>query len=91
MQAVYVRRRIGVAIVAMLVLSMFSSLFLGNNSVRPNETDQIVIMQGDTLWSLAEQFAPNSDPREWIYEVVELNSIDGAIQPGDRLTVPVYN
>ena len=91
MQAVYVRRRIGVAIVAMLVLSMFSSLFLANNSVRPNETDQIVIMQGDTLWSLAEQFAPNSDPREWIYEVVELNSIDGPIQPGDRLTVPVYN
>ncbi len=91
MQAVYVRRQIGVAIVAMLVLSMFSSLFLANNSVRPNETDQIVIMQGDTLWSLAEQFAPNSDPREWIYEVVELNSIDGPIQPGDRLTVPVYN
>ena len=51
---------------------------------------QVVVDNGDTLWCLAEKYAPESDPREFIHLIREVNSLATAtLQPGQVLTLPV--
>ncbi|WP_298676456.1 LysM peptidoglycan-binding domain-containing protein [uncultured Megasphaera sp.] len=48
---------------------------------------------GDTLWSIAEQFAYNDDDlREAYWRIVEDNNLskDGIIQPGQQLVIYRY-
>jgi nucleoid-associated protein YgaU len=48
-----------------------------------------VVRPGETLWGLAERYAPREDPRQYIYELGRINSLgNGAIFPGERLTLP---
>lgn len=49
----------------------------------------ITVMSGDTLWSLAERYAPNRDPRDFIYDLVSLNNLnDSVLSSGMRLALP---
>lgn len=50
----------------------------------------ITVTAGDTLWSLAEQYAPQgSDPRDWIYDIAVLNNLqDSLVHPGQQLELP---
>lgn len=48
------------------------------------------VRTGDTLWSIAEQFASNEDDlREAYWQIVEDNNLskDGIIQPGQQLII----
>lgn len=50
---------------------------------------RVVVRSGQTLWSIAAQVDPGSDPRAVIPEIVELNSLSGtAISIGQVLWVP---
>lgn len=51
----------------------------------------ITIQSGDTLWSIAEEYAPSDqDIRDYIYEVCDLNSIKaGDIVQGQDILIPV--
>jgi hypothetical protein len=47
-------------------------------------------MQGDSLWSVAEEYAPNRDPRDFIAEVVALNNMtDSVVDAGMRIALPI--
>jgi hypothetical protein len=49
----------------------------------------VVVQPSDTLWGLAERYAPASmDPRAWIDAVSGLNDLEGPLQAGDRLRLP---
>jgi nucleoid-associated protein YgaU len=49
------------------------------------------VKEGDTLWSLARTFAPNVDPRRFIYELRRLNGLPtSSIYPGQRLILPNF-
>lgn len=49
----------------------------------------IVVTTGDSLWILAEKYAPQSDPREFIRITLEVNSLESVnLAPGQVLTVP---
>lgn len=49
----------------------------------------VSVRSGDTLWTLAETYAPNSDPREWIDKVVSLNNLSSIdLVAGQRIAVP---
>ena len=50
--------------------------------------EQIVVLPGETLWQLAEDFAPNTDPRDFIAEVQSLNAIGGGLQAGQVIDIP---
>jgi len=49
----------------------------------------VTIQPGETLWQLAEQTAPNADPRDFVQDVVSLNALDGSgLQAGEQIAIP---
>ncbi|WP_144764050.1 LysM peptidoglycan-binding domain-containing protein [Curtobacterium sp. 9128] len=49
----------------------------------------VTIQPGETLWQLAEQTAPNADPRDFVADVVSLNALDGSgVQAGEQIAIP---
>ncbi|MCQ2001959.1 LysM peptidoglycan-binding domain-containing protein [Arthrobacter zhaoxinii] len=58
----------------------------------PEETRaiQVSVSAGDSLWSLATEFAPEQDPRTVVADIVELNNLaDTTVPAGRQLYVPV--
>lgn len=52
--------------------------------------DTFVVLPGDTLWSIAGQIAPASDPREVVDSIIRLNLLNGgAIFAGQELAIPL--
>ncbi|HZN18846.1 MAG TPA: LysM peptidoglycan-binding domain-containing protein [Micromonosporaceae bacterium] len=48
-----------------------------------------VVLPGDTLWSVAQQHVPGSDPFGAIEEIRRLNGLrDYTVHPGQRLVLP---
>ncbi|CAB3393142.1 LysM peptidoglycan-binding domain-containing protein [Kyrpidia spormannii] len=55
------------------------------------EDRTIMVYEGDTLWSIASQYAgPDVDVREWIYQLRQLNHLtgEGTLYPGMILHLP---
>jgi nucleoid-associated protein YgaU len=49
----------------------------------------VVVQAGDTLWSLAQELAPEQDPRAVVDAIVEANDLDGVgLVPGQVLQLP---
>lgn len=52
--------------------------------------EYVSVEPGQSLWQLAEQIAPEADPREVIADVMALNQLGSAdVQPGQELAIPV--
>ncbi|MGD0061939.1 MAG: LysM peptidoglycan-binding domain-containing protein [Streptosporangiaceae bacterium] len=50
---------------------------------------QVVVRPGQTLWSVAENADPNSDPRQVIQQISQLNALTSdTLMAGQRLWVP---
>jgi Tfp pilus assembly protein FimV len=56
----------------------------------PSAPKRVVVRPGQTLWAIAERYAPASvDPRAYVDALVEINDLDHAgVQPGDRIRLP---
>ncbi|MDF2509060.1 MAG: hypothetical protein K0Q52_2919 [Microbacterium sp.] len=51
--------------------------------------ETLTVMPGDTLWSIATQIAPSSDPRDVISEISRMNLLRGGeLQIGQELAIP---
>lgn len=51
--------------------------------------DYVTVSAGQTLWDLAEQIAPNTDPQDWMQDVVNLNGLTSTdLKPGQRIAIP---
>lgn len=81
----------------MMVISVFLVMVLIMQVVGPSRaaivvpTESYIVERGDTLWGLAERFAPNSmDLREYVFRLRRLNDLQhsATIQPGQRLYLP---
>lgn len=74
-----------------LVVVLFG--LFGSPTAAAPVTSRTVIVRvaaGDTVWSLAQRFAPREDPRSVVRRIEELNSLDGAnLRVGQPLAVPV--
>ncbi|GHD07262.1 LysM peptidoglycan-binding domain-containing protein [Zhihengliuella salsuginis] len=62
----------------------------GSQDVSSPAVEAVTVLDGDSLWGLAQEFAPERDPRIVITEIVELNNLDEQIvQAGQEVFVPV--
>lgn len=49
----------------------------------------ITVSPGESLWSIAETVAPQSDPRDVVDAIVRLNALDGVeVQAGQSIAIP---
>ena len=51
----------------------------------------VIVQPGDTLWTLAQQAAPQLDPRAAILEIRQANGMSGSnLMAGQRLVIPSF-
>jgi hypothetical protein len=56
---------------------------------RPGAPAVVVVNEGQTLWELAQRYAPlGVDWRAYADAVVDLNGLEGPLQVGERLRLP---
>ena len=49
----------------------------------------VVVLPGQSLWSIATRYEPGADPRNVIQEIIDLNALNGtSVQPGEHLWLP---
>jgi hypothetical protein len=93
------RGRIVVAAAAALLVILLSLLATGATARATSHTapsrgadrnlSQVIVLPGQSLWSVAQTADPNADPRQVMQQIIELNSLAGdVIQAGQRLWVP---
>ncbi len=52
--------------------------------------ETVLVGPGDSLWSVAEQIAPQSDPRDVVDDLVRLNALGGVtVSVGQELAIPL--
>ena len=52
----------------------------------------VTVLDGETLWGLAAELAPERDPREVVAEMIEVNNLaTSSLDPGQRIFVPAGN
>jgi LysM repeat protein len=74
-------------VIAALVLGINAGQATATSSSTP--LAKITVVGGDTLWNVAKEIAPNSDPRDVIADLISVNRLSSAdIQPGQTLAIP---
>ena len=54
-----------------------------------SDFEYVTVSAGQTLWGLAESLAPNTNPQDWMQDVVNLNNLSSTdLIPGQRIAVP---
>ena len=49
----------------------------------------VTVQSGDSLWELADKYAPAQDPRDWIARVVMVNALETVeLTPGQQIALP---
>lgn len=86
------RRRLALAVTGILLVGLF---IIGEGPQAqapasvPGTPRAVVIGSGDTLWELAERYAPPSvDPRAYVEAIEDLNGLAGPPGVGVRLRLP---
>lgn len=74
---------------AMLVVLGSVSADAGTAEGAAPATGIVVVQAGESLWEIAQQVAPQADPRATITAIRELNGLGGqAVVPGQAIIVP---
>ena len=56
-----------------------------------SETQSVVVKPGQSLWDVAVAISPNTDPRETIWLIQQLNTMETSeVLAGQALIVPVF-
>jgi len=81
---------LAVLALAYAALTMVSAPAASTDQVRHVRAHTVVVAPGETLWDIARSVAPESDPRDVVAEIVDLNSLTdpGAVRAGQPLDVP---
>jgi predicted Zn-dependent protease len=81
-----------VTIVLVIVVSFFTFGATGANASlesAPNDFTYVSVQSGQTLWQLATELDPESDPRDVIAEIVLLNALPSSdVEAGQRIAIP---
>jgi LysM repeat protein len=92
MAAVYLRRRVAVAALAMGIVLAGSGLVRGSTppvASTPDAPRSVQVTAGLTLWEVArDHAAPGTDLRAYVAEILRLNDLDAPPGPGTRIKLP---
>lgn len=78
-----------VVALAVAIVSGGGALASGEGSAPAGTFEQVTVMPGDTLWSIAETVAPGADPRDVIDAIMRLNALpSGELVSGETLSLP---
>ena len=78
-----------------IVIAAFAIAVNGGEAAAEVDTSSVVfehvtVQPGESLWQLASEIAPSSDPRDVVSELVQLNRlVDAEVHPGQNLAVPL--
>ena len=86
-------RALLVLVFAAILLGMFSlgrvSLYAADSAEPRPTLEHTVVQPGDTLWSIAQRVAPESDPRQIVDQLRRLNHLkSSAVSVGQDLVLP---
>ena len=77
-----------VTVFVMLMVAGLVLLISATSGAAP-QPRAVEVHRGDTLWSIAERYAPSGDPVATIEQIRHLNHLSGfTIYPGQTLLVP---
>jgi hypothetical protein len=86
------RGRLALLIAALtVVVGVIIGPLTGGTAVasKPGAPRTVVLQAGDSLWSVATEYAPDGvDPRAYVHALEELNGLEGAARAGMQLTLP---
>ena len=88
------RRLLATLAAAPVIAGITVSLLAGGSALASGESEPVAfetvtVLPGDTLWSIAAEAAPASDPREVIDDIRRLNNLSsGMIQVGASIAIP---
>lgn len=75
--------------IALFAMSLNGSGAVATTDLSTGDFDYVTVLAGQTLWQLAGDIDPNADPRDVIYDVLQLNQLTSSqIHPGQRLAIP---
>lgn len=82
------------AAMPLVMAAMFLALNGGEASASLDGSDgafeYVTVDSGESLWQVAEEIAPNADPRDVIQQLIQLNQLDSAdVFAGVQLAIPV--
>lgn len=73
----------------LLVLFWGGGLSGRSAASRDHAPRRITVKAGDTLWNVAERFAPEGvDPRAYVDALVSTNELRGSLYAGQRIRLP---
>ncbi len=79
------------AIISAVVFFSTPSAQASNEANTGASYTYVTVGVGESLWQLAEEFAPELDPREAVEAIVSLNNLtEATIQPGQRIALPKF-
>ncbi|MEI2267874.1 MULTISPECIES: LysM peptidoglycan-binding domain-containing protein [unclassified Microbacterium] len=71
------------------ILSGGGALASGDAGTPAGSFSTVTVLPGDSLWTIAQDIAPDSDPRDVIDEIVRLNALPStAVDAGESLAIP---
>ena len=86
----------GIPLITLAALVVLGAIILisphtanaGNNSQGAG-TRYVTVQSGDTLWDIAQEVDPKTDPRDTMVQISKLNDLQGStVKVGQRLEVP---
>jgi LysM repeat protein len=74
-------------VIVALIAGINAGGAIGTGSSTPLQS--VTVSSGETLWQLAQQIAPNADPRDVVADIIQVNELASAdITPGEKLDIP---
>lgn len=91
------RRVVAAAVLVALMLALAAvavavgpAVVATTDAGTPVEVRAVTVQPGQTLWEIAAASGAAGDPRDTVYDIVQLNHLDGpALQIGQTVYVPV--
>lgn len=78
-----------VVAVSIAMISGGAALASREGGADPAAFTQVTVSSGESLWSIAQDVAPDADPRDVVDAIVRLNALEGVtVQAGQSLAIP---